>query len=365
MKAEIIPAKIFVFVVLLLFLPSNLKAVDTRKIAVVQDKDVLGSSDFQVIDSFVEETVREIVETRDFTAVSQVRDAFIANSNSKKDGSKAQYRNQLIKSAVNQISQALKSSQNLDPDRRFKVVVNLMIVIENLGDIQLSNLVLDKLDGETSALRYWAIKCFAKPEVIKQLNDAGNLPLSVQIINRISKVIDNCDDMSLILIANLASEIKNPQSTELLVRIADLRIKQYLSWQVNDELTDAVVLKSLYGKIVSNQGGADSARQFAQLYSFVCQRYLKGSESLSGPHKQKLVTVMVEVEDKCIHKLLGGQTKIREAIEKKENAAILSEHDNLLGNATIEGKLCAKLNFLYRSPDGKESTAPLVLPPPG
>jgi hypothetical protein len=134
---------------------------------------------------------------------------------------------------------------------------------------------------------------------------------------------------------------------------------------VNDELTDAVVLKSLYDKIVSNQGGADSARQFAQLYSFVCQRYLKGSESLSGPHKQKLVTVMVEVEDKCIHKILGGQTKIREAIEKKENAALLSEHNNLLGNATIEGKLCGRLNFLYRSPDGKESTAPLVLPPPG
>ena len=366
MKAESIPAKIFVFIVLLLFIPPNLKAVDTRKIAVVQNKDVLESGDFQVIDNFVEETVREIVETKDFTTVSKIRDDFITNSVSKKESAQRQYRNQFIKSAVNHISQAFKTSQTLEPEIRFRVVINLMIVIEGIHDVQLSTLVLDKLDDGNAAVRYWAVKCFANPEVIKQLNDTGeNSSLSAQVISRIGKAIDNCTDMLLILITNFASELNNPQATELLIRIADLRIKQYAQWQVKDELTDAVVLKSLFNKIISNQGGADSPRRFGQLYSYVFQRYLSGSANLSEFHKQNLVTVMVEIEDKCIRRLLGRQTKIREAIEKKDNTALLSEHDNLLGNANTEGKLGVKLNFLYRGQDGRESTAPLALPPGG
>jgi hypothetical protein len=365
MKAESMVAKILVFVVLLLFLPANLSAVDTRKIAVVQNKDVLDSSDFGVIDDFVEEAVRELVEAKDFSDISKLRSDFVTNSISKKDSSSAQYRNQFTKSAVEHISGALKSSQSFAADRRFKVVLNLLIVIESLGDVQLSTLVLDKLDDNNAALRYWALKCFASPEVIRQLNDAGNSSLSAQVISRIGKVVEKCDDALLILIANFASEIKEEQAMELLNRIADMRIKQYFGWQVEDELTDMVILKSLYDKIISGQGGADSARRFAQLYSYVFQRYLKGTGKLSELHKQKLVTVMVEIEDKCISKLLGKQTKIREAIGKKDNEALLREHDNLLGNANTEGKLPAKLNFVYRGPDGRESTAPLALPPPG
>jgi hypothetical protein len=105
------------------------------------------------------------------------------------------------------------------------------------------------------------------------------------------------------------------------------------------------------------------AKRFCNLYSFVCQRYLKGV-NLSAAHKDKLITVMVEIEDKCISKLLVRQTKIREAIQKKDNAALQAEIDRLLGDANTEGKLPVKLNIQYRGPDGKESTAPAALPAP-
>jgi hypothetical protein len=364
MKAESTPVRIFVFAILAFSLPSVLKAVDARKIAVVQNKDILESSDFQVIDTFVEEAVREITETKDFTAISKVRDDFVVNSVSKKDSSKAQYRNQFTKSATEHITQAFKTSQALPPDTRFRVVINLMILIETLRDIQLSTLVLDKLNDNNAAINYWAIKCFANPEVIKQLDDAGeDSPLAAQIFTPLGKTVENCDDTRLILITNLAADIKGQQATDLLIRIADLRIKQYAQWQVKDEITDTVILKSLFSKIVSNQGGADIARRFAQLYAYVVQRYTRNETS--DLHKQKLVTVMAEVEDKCIRKLLGKQTKIRESIEKKDNAALLTEHDNLLGSANTEGQLCVKLNFIYKTADGKESTTPLVLPQAG
>ncbi len=359
-------AKIFVSAGLILIFTANLTAVDNRKVAIVQNKDVLDSSDFVVIDNFVDDAIRELIDAKDFSEISRLRSDIIANSVAKNESSKAQYHNQFTKSAAEHISAALKSSQSLPADKKFKVVLNLLMIIEGLGDIQLSSLVVDKIDDDNAAFRYWAIKCFASPEVIKQLNDAGENSVSAQVVSRINKVIDKSDDTLLVLISGLASEIKSQSAvggTELLIRIADLRIKQYEQWQVNDEITDAAVLKALYNKIVSGEGGADMAKRFCNLYSFVCQRYLKGV-NLSAAHKDKLITVMVEIEDKCISKLLVRQTKIREAIQKKDMAALQAEIDRLLGDANTEGKLPVKLNIQYRGPDGKESTAPAALPAP-
>ena len=46
---------------------SSSVAVDTREVDRVRNKAVLDSTDFQIIDNFVAEAVRELVRTREFT----------------------------------------------------------------------------------------------------------------------------------------------------------------------------------------------------------------------------------------------------------------------------------------------------------
>ena len=149
---------------------------------------------------------------------------------------------------------------------------------------------------------------------------------------------------------------------QLLMKITSLRMQQYRNWQVKDEMTDSVVLKALFTKIMSKQGLPDAARDFAQLYSYVCQRYIKGN-NLNDVHRQKLISAIVDVDDKYIRKFLGQQTKIRDAVIKKDNPALTAEIDNILGSSGTEGSLPAKFQFTYRTPEGKDTTSPLALPP--
>jgi hypothetical protein len=368
MKADSLKVKIFVFACLLLFFPSILNALDSRKVKVVQNKEVLDNADLKIIDTFVEEGIAELVEAKDFTIVSTIRDELVNNSNSKRESSKKQYRSQFIKSVSGYVSAAFKSSMSFAPQERFRISVNLLMIIESLQDVQLSSMALDKLIDSNSAVRYWAMKCFTNPEIIKQLNgNPAESALVSQLIKRLDKVVENCNDEMLILITNFASEVRAAGATDMLNKIASLRMRDYEKWQVTDESTDDVVLKALYNKIVLKEGMPETARSFAQLYSYVFQRYAKGNNS--GYHRQKLITVMTDIEDKCISRLLGiKQTKAREALEKRDTqeqiAALTAEHNSLLGAPTSEGKLPEKLKFRYLNADGKESSGPKELPPP-
>ena len=106
------------------------------------------------------------------------------------------------------------------------------------------------------------------------------------------------------------------------------------------------------------------AQRFGQLYSFVIQRYIKGAEQLDDEQKQKLISVIVEIEAQCISKLFDPQATIKRAIEARNFESLIQEHNLLLGDSGQEGKLGAKFNFRYRHPDGSESMEPVVLPAP-
>lgn len=359
--------KILVFFCFLLFLPSILFAISDKRllarVEAVQNKDVLDNTDLQTIDTFVDEGIRELLDSQDFSTISNLRNQLITYSSSKKASSAMQYRTQFVKSLSQYITEAFKASQKFPPVRRYRVAVNLLMIIDSLRDVQLSSIALDKLSDSNGAIRYSALKCFTNPDVIKQLNDSANSSLLSQVISRLNNLVQNCNDSMLILITNFASDIQADESTRLVITIASLRNQQYIKWQVKDEMTDSIVLKALYNKIISKQNVPETARSFAQLYSYIYQRYIKG-DSLSESHKQKLISVMIDVEDKYVSKLLGRQTKIRDALSKKDNDALTAEFESLLGSANTEGRFGAKFGFLYRSPEGKETTAPLPLPPP-
>ena len=95
-------------------------------------------------------------------------------------------------------------------------------------------------------------------------------------------------------------------------------------------------------------------------------RYLKGKDVLSDTQKGHLASVLVEVQEKCVSRLLGTpQTTFRRALERANPTAIADEHNRLLGSGTTAGQLPSKLGFDYGTDSaGAKRTAPVPLPDP-
>jgi hypothetical protein len=147
---------------------------------------------------------------------------------------------------------------------------------------------------------------------------------------------------------------------------------------VTNEFYDIIILKLLESKIplpsqsmgvpttTTSVSKSAIARRFAQLYSYVIQRYIKGNNVLNDTQKQHLASVIIEIEEKCISRLLGldrAQATIRRTIERNNLIALSDEHNKLLGDETSTGQLPTKLSFDYSTtPSGPTRTAPIPLP---
>jgi hypothetical protein len=180
-------------------------------------------------------------------------------------------------------------------------------------------------------------------------------------------LVESGGSEELALIAQFGGGVNVPEAEELLLRITDVRMSGYVDWTVEYELLDGAILKLLDSKIPSSgQVNVEIARRFAQLYSYVAQRYVKGREFLSMEQKQQLASVLVETEVFCISKRTRiAQAVIKKAVEQEDYVALLAEHNRLLGDETGAGQLPSMLNFDYgEKPDGRRRTAPLALPEP-
>jgi hypothetical protein len=179
--------------------------------------------------------------------------------------------------------------------------------------------------------------------------------------------VETSNEEVLHLMAQFAGAQNTPAAEELLIRVADARIKCYADWAVKYELVDTTVLKLLSNKIAA--GGTSNqqlAKQFAQLYSYAIQRYIRGvrDNALRGLSRNYLAAVLIETEEQCLGKLLGGtQTGIRRALEAGDLNALQAEHDRLLGGTNQQGALPGKFSFNYGS-GGANRSAPLALPEP-
>ncbi len=365
----IMKVKGVVFAVLAAFFASAMDsgwaAVDTRAIDAVRSKTVLENSDLFVIDNFLSEAVREIVRTKDFASIAKLRADIIS-----KRSPQPQYAQQFSESAQKCISLGLQEALKLPEERRTKVTVNLLILIDGLEDLQLADIAIAKLKDKNTIIRYWAVHCLTNGSIVKQLNAGGtvNARIARLFIERFKEIVDSSSPEIIGLIAKFAGDINVPQGEDLLVQIADMRIKKYAGWTVDYELLDGVILKLLDSKIASGSGSGSSGQsavavRFAQLYSFAIQRYVKGRGLLSDTQKRQLASVLVETEDKCIGRILGSQQSIiKKAVERDNFAVIVAEHKRLLGDETRAGELSSKLNFDYgTTSDGRKRTAPLPL----
>ncbi len=353
-----------------LIVPSGSEAVNTRDIDIVRNKPVLDSTDLQIIDDFLDEAVRELVNTRDFASIAQTRSAILARNTSRKSSAQAQYAEQFSESAHKYISAGFKLAEELTPeDRRFKAILNLLILTDRLEDIRLADLAMALLKDENTVIRYWAVHSVTSPGFTKQLNTsiAANSQLARRIVEQLQGLVERSGPEILALVAEFAGEVGIPQGEDLLGRIADMRIKKYADWTVDYELMDGAILRLLYQKISSGAVNKPAvARRFGQLYSYVIQRYVKGRVSLNAAQKHQLASVLVETEKSCIAKLLATpQTVIKRAVERDDHTRLLLEHSRLLGDETRPGQLPEKLNFDYgRNPNGSFRTSPFPLPEP-
>ncbi len=345
--------------------------VDLRRIQEVIQKNALTPADLQVIDEFMNDAVTDIVRTEDFTAVSRTRSIILNHRSDKAQPSaQAQYALQFSESAYRHIGEAIQEADALpEENKRYKVITNLLILIENLEDPRLVDLAIGQIQRENGPVRYWAVRAATDTELWAKLNQSPSTAtgLSVTILTECSKVAAASDAEVLRLMAEFAGRFNTPEAAELVARVADARIASYADWTVGYELVDVAVLRELCDKIAAGAAPETQlGRRFAQLYSFAIQRYIKGQrlDTLKEASKNYLVTVLVQTEQNCLGKLLAApQATITRLVTAGDLDGLQAEHDRLLGAPGQQGVLPARLSFSYAA-EGENRSAPTPLPDP-
>lgn len=361
---------VFVFLVgglVLAVLEVSQAVVDLRRIEEVIKKDVLTQQDFQVIDEFMNDAVTDMVRATDFTQVSKTRAIILSHQSEH-----PQYAQQFSESAYRQIAEGMQEARTdiRDENTRFKVITNLLILIDSLRDPRLVDLAVQEIPHSNNAVRYWAVRACTNPELWKKIGQGqgGGAQLATRIMTACDPIVEGSSAEVLLLIAQFAGRFDTAQAAGLLIGVADARIRRYADWSVDYELMDSALLRLLCDKIVAAGSGASDqlAKRFAHLYCFAFQRYIKGQNlgRLNEMSRNYLLSVLIDTEEKCLGPLLGTpQTTIRRAIESGDLAALQTESDRLFGTETSAGVLPTKFNFSYGA-SGQNRTAPPVLPDP-
>lgn len=367
-----------------LVLCASAEAVSTKRIDAVRqkallNKEVLENTDFEEIDAFWEEALAELLFVENLSEIVSIRSQIFACRGNPEP---SQYSVGFITSGQKHLTSAFDEVQNWEADQRKTWIErNLIILTAQLESPELLELGMRMTGHENGTVRYWAVKALTNFGIVRQLNsqDFSDTELAARIISQLETTANKETHPEIIsLIATFAGQVNGPLAKQLLTNIVDLRTSAYENWTVKYELMDAKLLRSLGNEILSQasqQNKAVISRKFAQLYSYAMQRCILGEGILNDASKQQLASVLVEVEQSVLDRLLGRpQSTIRKAVEKiltrrtddqKDYSALQAEHDSLLGAAARKGELPAVLNFDYgKNPDGTAKTSPKELGPP-
>ena len=192
-----------------------MQAVNTREIEEVRNKGVLNSTDLQIIDNFVAEAVEELVNTKDFTSIARVRTVILARKNSNRDN-QAQYAEQFSESAYKYISLGFEQASRLTPqERKFKAILNLLILVDNLEDLRLINLGRGMLNHDNAVIRYWAVHSVTNPGIIRQLNSNASSKLASEIAVQLKGVVEEANSETIPLMAEFAAKVQQALQQQL------------------------------------------------------------------------------------------------------------------------------------------------------
>ncbi len=264
------------------------------------------------------------------------------------------------------LTSALKEAAGLsDPVKKTAAQRNYSILIAQMDVIDMADLALMLLADGDSITRYWTMKALSgertSAPIIAQVGDS---PLRKKVLDAFHKRIP-MEDQPMIhaLMAQFAVRIKGVEGRDLMLAIADSRIKAYASWKVTSENVDADVLSVLAEKITASVAPEDKTiltERFAQYYSYVIQR-LARNPVLPPASRKAIISAILTVEDGPLSNLLGVKSSsLRSAIQKNNMEALLKEHDAILGSSATAGSLAAKIKFSYEG----NAKGPKALTPP-
>jgi hypothetical protein len=357
-------------VIFLSLLPCGISqgVIRTSGIEVVVDKDVLDSSDFAVIDDFVSNGVNELLKTTDFSSVASIRSTILRYNSSNKESAKEQYSNAFFESIYRHMGRVFSEIESIDSaQRRHQIIINLLILVDNLGNRRLAEYAVQFLNSENTVVRYWALHSVSNRTIIEQMNTgADGLLLANKVAKLILEQVETAKAEEQDLMLQFASGINLQDGDKIILSIADVRISRYAKWEVNYELLDARLLWLLHNELSNADTEKQKAfgKRFCILFSYVFQRYIKGAEVLDETHKRHLASVLVDVERNCVSSILGqAQITVKQTIEGDSMFGLLEEHNRLLGDETRAGELPKLFNCDYgNNADGSSRMYPPELP---
>jgi hypothetical protein len=346
-------------------------AVNTAQIDVVRAKETLADTDTAIIEEFLSAAFDEFYAKTDFSDIASLRSTIISRSASELESGQIQYAPRFLTAAQKQIVQTLEKISKLpDSTRKQLLTMNLLILINDMGNLEISKIALDYTQTPNVMVRYWAVNCLTNNNILRQLNTAGSeetTKLASQFVQKLQTVVksESSGDI-LVLAAQFAAGVKSPAANDLLTQIAQKRAELYLNWQVNDEMVECSILKSLNDRVqIDSDNTKITAKEFAILYSLVVQRYVLGADTLPAANISNLVSVIVQSEKYITRFIPDWPGSLKRAVEKGGGAGLLAEHDALFGSASMTGRLPTAVGFDYgKNPNGSIMTAPPQLPKP-
>ncbi|MGA2914624.1 MAG: hypothetical protein ABSE89_01195 [Sedimentisphaerales bacterium] len=338
-------------------------AVSTTKIDAVRSKETLADSDTEVIETFVAEAFKEFLATNDFSDIAAARMVIVNKSTSELESGQFQYGPRYLAAAQKQITQAFeKISKMPNAERKQLLTMNLLILISDLGNLELSKAAFDYLQNPDAAIRYWAVSCLTNTNVLNLLNMAENSRTADEFGQKLLSLAKTEESPDIIiLLSQFGGGLKPSVGNEILQQIAQGRINLYLNWQVKDEMVENWLLKALSNRsAIDSQNSTALMRNFATLYSLVIQRYILGQEVLPVKNIRNMAVVISQGEKDFTKYLPDWQNNLKRAIDRGGGALLQTEHDSLLGSASTAGKLPTAAGFDY----GPTKTSPPTLPKP-
>lgn len=346
-------------------------AIDTREIESLRQRLVSGSSavsdaDQAVIAKFWRTGLDRMFLASDPAEVVEVRKQLTGQ----KGGENLSfYATAYIAEAVKDLQVAFDTVERLESaGKKALVDRNLMILTAEIASPKLAPLALQRLGDEDEVIRYWAVKAVTQPAVVEELTKGVTPdPETTEAILRGLLQRSGAESVAEIqkMILVFAGSVDHALSGQLLTSFADKRIEAYKNWTVTNEYLDIPLLNALGCTAVNKSGDAKSlfGQKFAELYSLVIQRYMKGQTVLPAETVEQLIAVIAEVDQTCVSKSLEIQTGILRAIQRK--TGLEREYDTLFGNKMMAGELALKLRFDYgKDASGKALTAPPELSAP-
>jgi len=352
---------------LLIFAILNpLFAISTTQIDTIRNKEAIADTDSAIIEDFVSEAFSELLAKTDFSDVAALRNAIVSKSSSATASGEIMYGPKYLAALQKELADAFtKVNAMTESQRKTVLTINLLILTNDIGKIDISKAALNYLQSPITVIRYWAAKNFANTNVITQLNagqEADRKNIAEKILN--AAQAEQSSDI-LVIYAQSASGLKDTTGNDILTAIAQKRIDLYISWKVSDEMTEDSILKALVDRTKTDPDSTKvMARYFSSLLSVVIQRYALGQAILDDASKGYLVSIIVQGDKSVPTFVPEWSGNFKRAIDK-DVASLLTESDALFGSAAVSGKLPTTIGFDYgKNPDGSAKTIPPTLTKP-